>query len=225
VAVAPNGEAYVALQGGNLVAAINPALGIDALIPVAGPDGVAVSPDGSKVYITGTNGVWVIDTTTNTVSATISVGYNPAGVAVSPDGTKLYITDAGFNPPGNIASVIDTRTNTVIATIPVGIGPIGVSVTPDGSKVLTANNASINVSVIDATTNAVVATIPVPNFAFGSFIGPSPKFAGTPGMANCYGQSIVALVRQFRGLNGAVAALRYLDVAALQSVILAYCGG
>ena len=70
----------------------------------------------------------------------------------------------------------------------------------------------------------MTATIPVANFAFGSFIGPPPKFAGTPGTASCYGQSIAALVRQFGGLNGAAAALGYLNIAAPQSVILAYCG-
>jgi DNA-binding beta-propeller fold protein YncE len=50
VAVAPNGEAYVAIQDSAAVLVINPALGIDASYNVvAGPTGVAVSPDGSKV--------------------------------------------------------------------------------------------------------------------------------------------------------------------------------
>jgi YVTN family beta-propeller protein len=167
----------------------------------------------------------VIDTRANAVTAIIPVGVTPAGLAVSPDGSKLYVTNQGFIPPGNTISVIGTTTNTVIATISVGNFPIGVSVTPDGSKVLVANNESSSVSVIDAAKNVVTATIPVPNFAFGSFIGPPPKFAGTPGTASCYGQSIAALVRRYRGLNGAVAALGYLDLAALQSVILAYCEG
>ena len=59
------------------------------------PDGVAVTPDGTKVYVTnyGSNTVSVIDTATNTVTATVTVGTNPRGVAVSPDGKKVYVAN------------------------------------------------------------------------------------------------------------------------------------
>jgi hypothetical protein len=56
-------------------------------------------------------------------------------------------------------------------------------------------------------------------------IQPAPRFAGTPGKANCYGQSVSALVRQYRGLNAAAEALGFSNVKALQNAILAYCGG
>jgi hypothetical protein len=52
-----------------------------------------------------------------------------------------------------------------------------------------------------------------------------PIFAGTPGKANCYGQSVSALARQFGGLNAAAAALGFSGIRALQNVILAFCGG
>jgi YVTN family beta-propeller protein len=51
---------------------------------VAFPYGVAVSPDGTKVYVTHfnatgfTNTVSVIDTGTNAVIGTITVGANPS---------------------------------------------------------------------------------------------------------------------------------------------------
>jgi hypothetical protein len=51
-----------------------------------------------------------------------------------------------------------------------------------------------------------------------------PVFAGTPGKSNCHGQSVSALARQYRGLNGAAAALGYSDVSALQNAILTFCG-
>jgi YVTN family beta-propeller protein len=92
----------------------------------------------------------------------------------------------------NSVSVIDTATNTVIATIPVGKSPIGVGVTPDGSKVYVANFQSNTVSVIDTVTNTVIATIRVgvQPAANGVFIQrqSAPRFAGTPGKANCYGE-------------------------------------
>jgi len=53
----------------------------------------------------------------------------------------------------------------------------------------------------------------------------SPVFAGTPGKANCLGQSVSALAKQFGGLNNATAALNYPSVDALQNAIMEFCGG
>jgi hypothetical protein len=52
-----------------------------------------------------------------------------------------------------------------------------------------------------------------------------PQFAGTPGKANCHGQSVSALARQFDGLNNAAAALRFNSVNALQNAIMEFCEG
>jgi lipocalin len=52
-----------------------------------------------------------------------------------------------------------------------------------------------------------------------------PVFAGTPGKANCHGQSVSALARQYGGLNNAAADLGFSDVSALQNAILGFCGG
>jgi len=57
----------------------------------------------------------------------------------------------------------------------------------------------------------------------GSGFVPLKAFAGTPGKANCYGQSVSALTKQYGGLNNAAAALGYLNVSALQNAIEAYC--
>ena len=59
-------------------------------IPTAGGQvyGIAVSPDGSKVYATNTTAgtVSVINPANNTVVGTIQLGSNPAGVTFTPDG-------------------------------------------------------------------------------------------------------------------------------------------
>ena len=52
-----------------------------------------------------------------------------------------------------------------------------------------------------------------------------PVFAGTPGKANCHGQSVSALAQQFGGLNAAAAALGFPSVSALQNAIMAFCEG
>ena len=77
----------------------------------------------------------VIDTATNTVTATIPVGVSPAGVAVTPDGHPRLRHQLARNT----VSVIDTATNTVTATVPVGTTPIGVAVTPDGRHAYVTN--------------------------------------------------------------------------------------
>ena len=67
-------------------------------IPVGGnPLGVAVTPDGTKVYVANylANNVSVIHRPGNTVVKTIPVGMNPGSVAITPDGTKVYVANSG----------------------------------------------------------------------------------------------------------------------------------
>jgi hypothetical protein len=63
------------------------------------------------------------------------------------------------------------------------------------------------------------------NSAGAAWVFTQPVFAGTPGKANCHGESVSALAQQYGGLNGAAAALGYTTVTALQDAILAFCGG
>jgi YVTN family beta-propeller protein len=164
-------NAYITNFGDNTVSVIDTTTNtVVATIPVGRtPTGVAVTPDGSKVYVTnqdfsmGPAGtVSVISTAPNTVLTTIppvrpGPGAQPFGVAVTPDGTKVYVS---YNSNGfHVVKVFDTATNTAVATVTAGIG-LGVAVTPDGSKVYVADIDGF-VSVIDATTNTVVATITV----------------------------------------------------------------
>lgn len=149
------------------------------------PFGVAVNPDGTKVYVgqntTSVGTVSVVDTATNTVvGAPIPVGNSPSGVAVTQDGTKVYVASISPGSTGGngIVSVIDTGTNTVTTTIPVVCGALygGVAVTPDGTKVYVANYFANTVSEIATATNTVVGfPITVGNSpqAFGKFISGS----------------------------------------------------
>jgi hypothetical protein len=51
----------------------------------------------------------------------------------------------------------------------------------------------------------------------------SPTFAGTPGTANCHGQSVSALTQQFGSLDAAALALGFPSVQALQDAIREFC--
>ena len=84
----------------NTVSVINTAANaVITAVPVGtGPHMVAVTPDGSRVYVPnlGVDTVSVIDPATNTVISTIGLGGSDTnlGVAVRPDGRKVYATSA-----------------------------------------------------------------------------------------------------------------------------------
>src|SRR5215510_4175093 len=86
--------AYVANLGAGTVSVIDTETNtIVANVPVGGaPRWVAVTPDGTRAYVTNLGALSVIDTTTNTVVANVPVGGNPSGVAITPDGTRAYVT-------------------------------------------------------------------------------------------------------------------------------------
>jgi len=84
------------------------------------------------------------------------------------------------------------------------------------------------VSVIDAVTNTVTTTIPVGSepSAFGVFIQPAPRFAGTPGFSNCHDISVSALSIQFGSdLGAAATALGFPGVRELENAITTFCRG
>lgn len=119
------------------------------------------------------NTVSVIDTATNTVTATVPVGRAPVSLALPPDGNSLYVVNDG----ANTVSVVDTATNTVVATVPVGSAPFGIAMSPSGASAYVTNLRGNSVSVIDTATNTVTATIPVGRFPEGVAITPDGAFA------------------------------------------------
>ena len=134
-----------------------------ATVPVPRlPQGVAITPDGTRVYVASTDNIFgsgtvsVINTVTNTVVATVPVGRNPRGVAITPDGTRAYVGNWG----SGTVSVINIGTNTVVATVPAGSQSGEVAITPDGTRVYVVNQRSRGaVAVINTGTNTVVATV------------------------------------------------------------------
>ncbi len=140
---------------------------------------LAVSPDGSRVYVVGysnadDDALVVIDTATNTVAATIDVESYPVGVVVSPDGKRLYVSHSSVG----MLSVVDTATNTVTGTISLNDGALDVTnggalaVSPDGTRVYVTGwqplsdpydgHGTYVIAVVDTTSDTVTARIFVP---------------------------------------------------------------
>ena len=139
---------------------------------------MSASPDGSRVYIAnyGDNTISVINTATNTVTATIPVCKEPAGLSVSPDGSKVYVAYYGCDT----VNVINAVTDTISATIPVCSMAYCLCVSPDGNKVYVTNQSSNTVSVINSVTDSITATITGFNnpVSFGNFISIYPLGIG-----------------------------------------------
>lgn len=111
--------AYVGLYGDNAVAVVELASGkVRTTIPVTAPDGMAVTPDGAKVYVSSNDSgtVAVIDTASARVTTTIPVGTQPAGMGLTGNGKYVIVAVQG---DGEVV-IVDTSTDGVVARAAVG---------------------------------------------------------------------------------------------------------
>jgi YVTN family beta-propeller protein len=148
------------------------------------PSGLAVAPDGARLYVCGnlSNKLLVLDTRTGETVQTFDVGVAPYDVVLV--GNKAYVSNWGGRRPGpgdltgpagrgtevrvdpvrHIASegsvsVIDLAAGTVVKELLTGLHASGLATSPKHRFVICCNAASDNLSVIDAQTDEVVATI------------------------------------------------------------------
>lgn len=171
--------AYVPNEQTNDVSVINTTTNtVVSTVPIKGnhPIGVAVSPNGTKVYVTnfGTTyspglNISVIDTATEIVTTQLvknGSATSPLGIAVASDDT-LYVANFGVDT----VEKMNLLTNFNIP-IHVGIRPNGIVINPNGTKVYVTSRGSNNVSVIDTATNDVT-TVNVGSISYGIAINPS----------------------------------------------------
>jgi YVTN family beta-propeller protein len=117
--------------------------------------GVAMTPDGLRIYVTNptSNTLTALDVANAQAITSITVGSRPQSVAILPDGSRAYVANTGSN---NV-SIVDVKPSSgtyhqVLKTIPVDAGPIDVEISPLGPTVYVLNQAAGTMSVIDATT-------------------------------------------------------------------------
>lgn len=146
-------------------------------IPVGdGPDSIAVTPNGTTVYVSSGDGkITVVNAQTGQVITTISGLPGLETIAISPDGKTAYVS----SPEEDTVLVVDLQTNQVVGSpIAVGDNPIGVAFAPDGTVAYVANDNDENVSVIDTATRQVVGSpIPVGDEPVNVVFSPDGKTA------------------------------------------------
>ncbi|MFF4294146.1 beta-propeller fold lactonase family protein [Streptomyces vinaceus] len=124
------------------------------------PNGVAVSPDGNRVFVANR----LSDTVSLVLPAadaalSVPVGDNPVGVAVSPDGTRAYVTNTISNNMTVITA--DAIPPSVVATVHVGTRPQDVAIARGGTRAYVANLLDGTVAVVDTTDNTLLTAVPV----------------------------------------------------------------
>ena len=136
-------KVYVTDLDDHTVTAVDTSSNITETIATGVPNayGIAAHPDGTRLYVTSylptnplptTGSIFVIDTSTNTITGTITLPGLPGFVAFNPSGTRAYVS--GDYEQASVW-VIDTASEAVISTINVGKSPVSVDVTPDGKRV------------------------------------------------------------------------------------------
>jgi YVTN family beta-propeller protein len=162
IAILPDGsKAYVAdhvdLPGGAVYVIDLTTMKFSTMFSVSGfPASIAVTPDGSQVWVSSWGGgrVDVYDTLTNATVTGFSVP-QANGIAFNPSGTRAYMAS------GSLGTVIvaDTSTYQVVAQIPAGLYPHAVLVSPTGRHVFVTDPLGNSISLIDASANKVLRTI------------------------------------------------------------------
>jgi DNA-binding beta-propeller fold protein YncE len=124
------------------------------------PQGMAVSPDGQWLYVTGEsdNGrLYVVDVSKaetdpqHAVQSSAAAGCAPARVIVSADGSDVWVTDRDSNAlvAFSASELTTDPSHSLIARVGVGRTPLGLSFINGGSEILVADANLHNLSGAD----------------------------------------------------------------------------
>jgi YVTN family beta-propeller protein len=118
--------------------------------------------DSSRLYVTGTDHLYVIDTVTNDIVAKIQVEKSSCGVAINSAKGIQYV----INGEAHIVQLINGTSNRVVKTIPLDdSNPLDIVFDSKNDKIFVnfGSPAGGGVLVIDGSSNKVVDTLSMPN--------------------------------------------------------------
>ena len=120
---------------------------------------IAVSPDGSLLYVANpdSGSVTAVGTTTRGALWETPVGTNPTTVATSPSGGELFVAVTG----DDLVVVLDARTGTYLAEVDTHRQPHGVIVTPDGATLIVSASTDGLLDLFDTASLSPLASIEV----------------------------------------------------------------
>lgn len=141
-----------------------------ATIPMLMPGGIAITKDGSKVYVIDGIRISIISTKNNTVIDTIRTEFsNMNSIAMTHDGQYAYMTGANNN-----VYVLNLQNNTFISTIPVrDAQEASIAITPDDHYVYVISGKGV-LSVISTTNHTVIYTASISPNTYGIAITHKP---------------------------------------------------
>jgi YVTN family beta-propeller protein len=122
--------------------------------------GVAVAPDGSRVYVSSEadSTLDIVDWKTLKVINRIPLSGHPNNIGIGRDGRKVYVAIIGTK--GGV-DVIDTVLQKNVKTVQTNTQVHNPYVTPDGKYVIAGSHIDKNFTVIDAQTDEVAWSMPM----------------------------------------------------------------
>ncbi len=138
------------------------------------PSALAVSLDGSEVYVaeTGAQRLDVVSTVTNKVVRSITVAGAPNALLLSRDGKQLYVARGEHDAA---VDVIDRATGKLVGSTPVGHTPTALVLAPDGQMLYVCARFANRIDVLSPGARRLTAQIAVPREPIAAAISADGK--------------------------------------------------
>lgn len=170
--------------------------------------GLAISPDGSQLYVAEGSSILVLGTGDGAAAGTIPADVLAVGhMSMGPDGTTLYAVARDKNDASQgLLVVVSTVSRSVRAILPVGKSSNGLAVSPNGGVIAVANTGDGTVSLVSATDLSDATTIPVGAAPEGASFTPDGRYlwvsnngSSTISIVDVSARSVVATLAGFPG--------------------------